>query len=135
MNSAPSVCLIDDDEIYQFTMTRTLKKRNFAQEIISFPNGEKALFFFKENYSQVEILPDIIFLDINMPIMDGWQFIDQYVKLKPEIGKKIIVYMVSSSIDERDLTRAKQISEISDYIIKPVSISDLEKIFNKTQLN
>ena len=75
-------------------------------------------------------LPDVIFLDINMPIMDGFQFMEEYVKIKPELNKKITIYMVSSSVDAVDIERAKSISDISDYIIKPIEPKQLKKIMH-----
>ncbi|MEQ8534886.1 MAG: response regulator, partial [Imperialibacter sp.] len=75
-------------------------------------------------------LPDVILLDINMPVMDGWQFLDEFVKIKPLIKKKITIYMVSSSIDEADLERAKTYEEVSDFIVKPVKAEDLEKMLS-----
>ena len=126
-----SVCIIDDDLIYQFLAKEEIEYTNMVNNIMFFNNGEKALQFIKNtlNNNEIDILPDIIFLDINMPVMDGWEFLEAYAQIKPKVGKKIIIYMVSSSTDIRDLDRAKSISEVSDYIIKPVSGSQLKSIF------
>jgi CheY-like chemotaxis protein len=122
------ICIVDDDDIYQFTVTRTIEKNKLAKKILIFSDGEQAIEFLVANIANSQDLPDVIFLDINMPIMDGWQFLEEYIMLKPRLGKKIIIYMVSSSIDPVDLNRAKKISEISDYIIKPVTPQMLEGI-------
>ena len=74
---------------------------------------------------------EIIFLDINMPIMDGWQFLEEYIKLNPKIGKKIVIYICSSSISPDDINKAKEISAVTDYIIKPVSKDMLAEILTK----
>lgn len=126
-----SVCIIDDDLIYQFLAKEEIEYTNMVNNIMFFNNGEKALQFIKNtlNNNEMDILPDIIFLDINMPVMDGWEFLEAYAQIKPKVVKKIIIYMVSSSTDIRDLDRAKSISEVSDYIIKPVSGSQLKSIF------
>ena len=126
-----SVCIIDDDLIYQFLAKEEIEYTNMVNNIMFFNNGEKALQFIKNtlNNNEMDILPDIIFLDINMPVMDGWEFLEAYKKIKPKVEKKIVIYMVSSSTDIRDLDRAKSISEVSDYIIKPVSGSQLKSIF------
>jgi CheY-like chemotaxis protein len=63
-----------------------------------------------------------------MPIMDGWQFLEEYVTLKPNLSKKITVFMISSSVDPTDLERAKKISEVSDYIVKPITPDALKEI-------
>lgn len=122
------VCIIDDDEIYQFTVTKTIKNHNLAKKILVFSDGELAIQFLLDNIGNNENVPDVILLDINMPIMDGWQFLEEYVHLKPRIGKKIIIYLVTSSIDPVDVERAKKISEISDYIIKPVTPGKLKDV-------
>ena len=70
-----------------------------------------------------------------MPVMDGWLFLEEYVKLKPEIGKKITIYMISSSVDPVDIERAKKISDISDYIIKPITILRLKEIIEAIDQN
>ena len=126
-----SVCIIDDDLIYQFLIKEEIEYTNMVSKIMFFNNGERALQFIENNLNknEMDILPDIIFLDINMPVMDGWEFLEAYKKIKPKVEKKIVIYMVSSSTDIRDLDRAKSISEISDYIIKPVLGSQLKSIF------
>jgi len=135
MSKPYTVCIIDDDEIYQFVATRTIEVLKLAEKILVFSDGEQAIKFLIDNIANNENIPDVIFLDINMSIMDGWQFLEEYVNLKPRIEKKIPIYMVSSSVDPVDLERAKKISEISDYIIKPLTpeylkaiIDDLKKL-------
>ncbi|WP_458626346.1 response regulator [Winogradskyella sp. PC D3.3] len=128
MNSNYNICVIDDDDIYQFTIVKMLKAIDLDKEISLFSDGEEALEFLIDNLYNNEELPDIIFLDINMPIMDGFQFMEEYVKIKPKLNKKIIIYMVSSSVDPVDIERAKNISDISDYIIKPIRAGQLQEI-------
>jgi CheY-like chemotaxis protein len=122
------ICIVDDDEVYQFTVTRAIQTQKLAKKILIFSDGEEAIQFLIQNVSKNEDLPDVIFLDINMPIMDGWQFLEEYVRLKPRIGKRITIYMVSSSVDSADLDKAKKISEISDYIVKPIKPDALRDI-------
>ncbi len=64
-----------------------------------------------------------------MPIMDGWDFLKEYVLIKPKLSKKIIIYLVSSSIHDTDIKRAKQIGEVTDYVIKPVTRDKFIEIF------
>jgi two-component system chemotaxis response regulator CheY len=121
-----NIFLVDDDHIYQFTAKKTLESMGLAGQVSIFPDGEKALEFIKEHLSTPEVLPDIIFLDINMPIMDGWQFVDEFQKL--DLPKKIALYMVSSSVDENDMRRSKEYGVIDDYIIKPVGKNRFEQL-------
>lgn len=75
-----------------------------------------------------EDIPQIIFLDLNMPVMDGWEFLNEFSKIKNQIRKKIDLYVVSSSIDSRDIERAKSIDIVSDYLTKPIKLNDFERI-------
>ena len=131
MSSSINVCIVDDDDIYQFTMIKTLKSLKLTNRIKVFSDGEEALDFMLDNLHNDKELPDVIFLDIDMPIMDGFEFMEEYVKLKPKLGKKITIYMVSSSVDPVDIDRAKKISEITDYIIKPITQDQLTYIIQE----
>ncbi|MBU2929781.1 response regulator [Winogradskyella psychrotolerans] len=128
MSDKFNICIIDDDDIYQFTITKILQSLKLNKKIIAFSDGEEALDFMIANLYNDDELPDVIFLDINMPIMDGFQFMEEYVKLKPKWNKKITIYMVSSSVDPVDIEKANQISDISDYIIKPIKPNELRSI-------
>ena len=135
MSSSLKVCIVDDDDIYQFTMVKTMKSLNLTNKIMVFSDGEEALDFMLDNLHNDKELPDVIFLDIDMPIMDGFQFMEEYVKIKPKLGKKITIYMVSSSVDPVDIERAKKISEITDYIVKPITHDQLKHIVGELRLN
>lgn len=113
-------CIIDDDSVYQFILKKAIKDLDVAEKIMSFFDGEEALNFIIENFKNAEELPDFILLDIDMPIMDGFQFIEEYIKIKQKINKNITIYMVSSSVDSADIERAKNIKEITDYLSKPI---------------
>lgn len=128
MNKPYILCLIDDDDIYRFTFTKLINTKKIAGKVLVFEDGDQALQFMLDNVGNSKDLPDFIFLDINMPIMDGFQFMEEYVKLKPKVGKKITIYMVTSSVDPVDLERAQKIEEISDYIVKPITPELLESI-------
>lgn len=128
MSNLSTICVIDDDKIYQLTFKKVVQATGFNHQILIFYNGEEAIIFLQNKANRPEELPDVIFLDINMPIMDGWDFMEEYIQIKPRIGKQISIYMVSSSVDVRDLERAKAIAEISDYLIKPVTKEQLIQI-------
>ncbi|MBA3986853.1 MAG: response regulator, partial [Flavobacteriales bacterium] len=86
-------------------------------------------FIFKD-LNTVENLPDIIFLDINMPEMDGWEFMDEFIQIQKSLSKKITIYIVSSSIAFQDTEKANRYKEISGYIIKPFQADCLKKILS-----
>ena len=123
-----TICVIDDDKIYIYGLKKLISIKQLTPKLIEFYNGKDAIDFLADPENS-EHLPDIIFLDINMPVMDGWAFMENYVKIKPQLGKKITVYMVSSSINHTDIARAKEISDISDYVIKPISSTTLLELF------
>ncbi len=127
------ICIVDDDDVYQFTVKRTIEMHKLARKMLIFSDGEAALQFMIDNVGNSKDLPDVIFLDINMPIMDGFQFMEEYVKIKPKVGKKITIYMVTSSADPVDMARAEKISELSDYILKPISPGQLTEIVNSLE--
>jgi CheY-like chemotaxis protein len=122
------VCVIDDDKIYIYGLKKLISIKELSPNLIEFYNGKEAIDFLTDPENLNE-LPDIIFLDINMPVMDGWGFMENYVKIKPQLGKKITIYMVSSSINDDDIQRAKSISDITDYVIKPISADALVELF------
>lgn len=126
-----TVCLVDDDDIYQFVASLEIKKTNLVNKIILFPDGQKAINFFISEKENQDKLPDIIFLDVNMPLMDGWQFLEEYILIKKLLAKHIIIYMVSSSVDEKDVMRANNISEVTGYLIKPINKNRLTEVFQE----
>lgn len=121
MSELKNITLIDDDDIFVFLTKKTIQLTKLVDLVQDFENGLDAINFLKENTQNNAILPDIILLDLSMPIMNGWQFLDEFTKLSPKLGKKITIYICSSSISHDDITRAKSINEVSDYIIKPLN--------------
>jgi CheY-like chemotaxis protein len=121
MKTIKNLTLIDDDDIFVFLTKKAIESTNLVELIKVFGNGLDAINFLKENCDNVDSLPEIILLDLSMPIMDGWQFLDQFTKLIPKIEKKITIYICSSSISPSDVLLAKKNNAVSDYIIKPVT--------------
>jgi CheY-like chemotaxis protein len=116
------VFLIDDDNIYQFTARKILESTGLAKHIHSFYNGSEAIKYFKSSDAQdPDTFPDVIFLDINMPVMNGWEFLEEYHNLYGKFPKPVVVYVVSSSIDSYDMKKSKQYKTVTDYIVKPVT--------------
>lgn len=131
MKQVGIIFIVDDDKIYRYTTEKYIELLKLAKEVRTYSDGEEALNSIKENVNNADKLPDIILLDVNMPIMDGWDFIEEYTSLNPSPVKKITLYMVSSSIDERDRDRALKIAQITDYIVKPITEEYLIKLIQK----
>ncbi len=121
MNQLKNILLVDDDDVYVFLTKIIIEETELVDRISVFGNGKSAIEFLEKNANDLSQLPEIILLDLSMPILDGWGFLEEYILLKPKLGKKITIYIISSSISPHDLKRAKEISEVSDFIIKPIS--------------
>lgn len=131
MKTVEIIALIDDDETFIYISKRLLKDINNIKQIEVFNNGLDALNYIKLNSKNPKLLPEIIFLDLSMPIMDGWQFLEEFINLNPTDLEKIIIYICSSSISPHDINRAKSISAVTDYIIKPLCKEDFGRLINE----
>lgn len=127
MNRVETICIIDDDPIYIFGMKKMITVNNICSNILIFHNGHEAIEYLTSNNPQI---PDVIFLDINMPIMDGWDFLNEFCKIKNKFSKEIYVNMVTSSIDPNDIERSKGYKDIKNYLVKPVKQEDIRTIFS-----
>jgi CheY-like chemotaxis protein len=133
MLAVKNLCVVDDDMIYQFAVKLTIQRLELAKEVLTFPNGEQAKSFMEANKQNPDALPDVILLDINMPVMDGWEFLDWFAMHKTEFSKKIPVFMVSSSIDWRDIEKAKSYPEVIDYLSKPMTDGSFYEIVSRME--
>jgi CheY-like chemotaxis protein len=125
-----SLYVIDDDKIYHFLLKNLLKQNGIDVNSTFFNNGHDAIEVLKNN--EADTIPDLILLDINMPIMNGWQFLEEYKKIVANLPKTSAIYMISSSNNDEDINRAKEFAEIvKDYFLKPICKEDLDKIFIK----
>ncbi|SEA41502.1 Response regulator receiver domain-containing protein [Flavobacterium gillisiae] len=115
------IAIVDDDLIFQFIAERLIESINSEHQTIIFSDGKEAIDFIDSNRNEIDTLPDIIFLDINMPVMNGWQFLNKYIEIKSKIEKEITIYIVSSSKNPDDFIKAENINEVTDYIVKPIN--------------
>ena len=113
--------LVDDNDTDNFISKRIIEITKFAKRVEVKGSGKAALDYLRENQTNPENLPSLIFLDINMPYVDGWMFLADYAMIKYSLRKDIQIFMISSSIDQRDIVRAQKNSDVRDYIVKPVS--------------
>ena len=122
------ICIIDDEEINHLIVKTIIKRLDIQTHFLPFNNGEEAITALKQlSVSNVE-LPDIILLDINMPVMDGWEFLNNFIKIKSQIDKKIEIYILSSSSASEDINKSKSYAEISGYLCKPIAAETLRNI-------
>ncbi len=113
------VWIIDDDPIPRLILTSNLKKLNITNNIKEFSNAVDAI----AELENSDLRPDLIFLDINMPILTGWEFLEKVKKSDLLNIKNIDVTIVTSSIDSRDLKMADKFPCVKHYLTKPIDIS------------
>lgn len=123
-------CIIDDDPIFVFGTKRLINEIGFSTEITVYENGEDAIHGFHSTLADNEPLPNVVLLDLNMPIMNGWEFLDEFISIPNPSRDHVLIYVISSSVDPRDLAKVKEYSEVSNYILKPITIPDLKDIIN-----
>ncbi|MUH37136.1 response regulator [Zobellia amurskyensis] len=133
MKNTPKICIIDDDYIYRYTVVKKMETMHLLVNTLAFEDGEMALAFILDNLNIDSELPDVIFLDIDMPVMDGFQFIKEFAKIESQLNKKIDIYMISSSLDPVDIERAQRIDSIADYFVKPIKTEQLQSVFLNLQ--
>lgn len=115
-----NVLLVDDDNIFNFLNTKLLRLSGIANEIHTAENGKEALELLNNYYAGTSSLPDVILLDLNMPVMDGFTFIKAFQRLNLPRIQDVRIVIVTSSSDPRDLERAKQLG-ITNFLTKPIS--------------
>ena len=120
-----TIWVIDDDIIYKTIMKKIIQKSEKFSKTLTFSNGEEGINALKSLHKNNEQLPDIILLDIDMPVMDGWGFMSEIELLIPLLQRSIPIYISSSSIAIEDKLRAKNNPNILGYMSKPISLEDL----------
>lgn len=115
------VFLIDDDEVFVFLTKKIIERADQDVQLSVFPNGHDAIEYLKTAALNPELLPDIILLDLNMPVMDGWEFLTIYKTFNLSQKKRIALYIVTSSISPYEVERARNIEEVQEFIIKPIA--------------
>ena len=128
MQNKIQVAVVDDDKIFQLITNKTLSTITEVDRVQQFYNGEEALIYLQENAGLPDKLPDVILLDINMPVVDGWSFLKDYADIHDQLSKSISIYMVSSSIDPKDIERASSTPMVREYIIKPIAKDKLVEV-------
>ncbi|WP_316817763.1 response regulator [Pedobacter nyackensis] len=127
MDNKINLLVIDDDDINIFIIKKIVEKTGYNVNMVSKANGLLAINHLKATLGQ-EDFPDLILIDINMPVLNGWEFLDAYEELN--ISQKVDMYMLSSSVYENDIEKAKTYEKVKGFISKPLSIDRLIELFN-----
>lgn len=128
MKNTSTIAVVQDDLMYRTIIKKLLQASGLFSDILVFDNGLSMLSYLQEHATSAQ-LPDIILLDMSMPIMDGWSFLEEYEKLSPVLSKHSSIFIHTASLFEEDLHKARQYSSVTGYIPAPFRISEF-----KTQL-
>ena len=122
-----TVLLVDDDHICNFLMGKALMHLGSATEIVSVLNGQQAIDLITDYSTNSRNLPEVIFLDINMPVMDGFAFLEVYNNLELVDKQNVKIIIVSSSDNPNDKLRAQALG-VKDFLLKPVNEDKLRSV-------
>lgn len=123
------VVLIDDDEISNFVNSQLLLQTRFVNNVHSIVSAEEAIRYFEDVDSGQAPTPDLVFVDIRMPVMDGFSLAKEIMNRYPDLHGEVLFYFLSSSLDPKDVARAEATELCSGFLRKPLSKAYLEEIF------
>ncbi|WP_298137510.1 response regulator [Flavobacterium sp.] len=126
------ILCVDDDPITLMLCKKVISKAEFSNEIDTAPNGEKALLYLEniiEEKNDDTQFPELIFLDLNMPVMNGWEFLDIFSTDKySKVFKNTKVIVLSSTIDPKDIEKSKSYPMVINFLSKPITFEILKSI-------
>lgn len=121
-----NLLVIDDDDINIFIIKKIVEKTGFDIDMVAKSNGQQAIDYLSETITEQKTLPNLVLIDINMPVMNGWEFVEAYQTLG--IEQNVDLYILSSSVYENDIERTKSYSTVKGFISKPLSIERLSEL-------
>jgi CheY-like chemotaxis protein len=129
MRNINQVLVVDDDPIHNTVFKKLSECSDFAKEIVSFISAVDCLDYLKTIINTNAIPPSIIFLDIKMPIVNGWEFLERLEKMNEHHHfSQVAIFMLTSSSEQSDINKAKKYNLVTDYIVKPITIEKIQEI-------
>ncbi|MBB2146896.1 response regulator [Pedobacter sp. LMG 31464] len=126
-----NLLVIDDDDINIFIIKKIVEKTGFDIDMVSKSNGQQAIDYLNEVVSTNRPIPHLILIDINMPVMNGWEFVEAYQSLG--IAQRVDLYILSSSVYENDIEKTKSYTAVKGFISKPLSIERLTELIKELE--
>jgi CheY-like chemotaxis protein len=133
MSDKINLLVIDDDDINIFIIKKIVEKTGYEATMVAKTNGQLAIDHLKQLIDTQQPFPQLILIDINMPVLNGWEFLEAYEKLG--ISEPINMYMLSSSVYENDIEKAKTYKTVKGFISKPLSIERLIELFESKNID
>ncbi|RZK58536.1 MAG: response regulator [Pedobacter sp.] len=127
-----NLLVIDDDDINIFIIKKIVEKTGFDIDMVAKSNGKLAIDYLEEVTAQNAAFPNLILIDINMPVMNGWEFIEAYEALDFKIDSDL--YILSSSVYENDIEKTKSYKSVKGFISKPLSMERLTELIKAIRL-
>ncbi len=129
MKKINTLCIIDDDNIFTLVAKKIVNLVGFCENTVLLKNGREALDYFNSLESKESTFPEVIFLDLNMPLMGGFEFLRELEKLKGSENTKVFIF--TSSIDPDDQQRANEYKVVDQFVEKPLTVDKLKLISEK----
>lgn len=123
-----TVMIIDDNLVDLYIISRMIIKNNFGKNVLHYTEAEEAMKYLQENQDNVSKLPQIIFVDIYMPLMSGFEFLEAYDTLSATLKNYCKAYVISSTIDNEDIARSSRNKNVVCFHVKPITKEFLDRI-------
>lgn len=126
-------CIVEDDPVHLFLAKKflNLTLTGLVEDILVCRNGKEAYDTLNALFLSNRLLPELILLDLNMPVWDGWQFLEEFVKIP--ITQKVAIYILTSSTSEYDYKKAERYNLKGNYLIKPIDLKQLKEVLESME--
>lgn len=123
-----TVMIIDDNLVDLYIISRMITKNNFGKNVLHYTEAEEAIKYLQENQDDISKLPQIIFVDIYMPLMSGFEFLEAYDELSATLKNYCKAYIISSTIDNDDIAQSSSNKNVVAFHVKPITKEFLDRI-------